>query len=129
MLYEHESLEETQKPSAQGMPGPPKIPWAGGQTQTERLTRASHTGIHFSSLFHALAAVSHKLPYNTHFLYDTTRLQIQSRLYEVKLELHLHLLQWNCLSLSALVIYIFTTDFKREYVYVTNAFTHVILAC
>lgn len=32
MPYEQESLEETQKPSAQGMPGPPKIPGAGGQT-------------------------------------------------------------------------------------------------
>lgn len=55
MLHEHESLEETQKPSAQRMPGPLKIPWAGGQTQTERLTRASHAGIHFSSLLQALA--------------------------------------------------------------------------
>lgn len=62
MLYEQESLEETQKPSAQGMTGPLKIPWAGSQTQTEILTRAGHAGIHFPSLFHALAGISHQLP-------------------------------------------------------------------
>lgn len=62
MLYEHKTLEENQKPSAQGMPGPPKIPWAGGQMQAERLTSASHTGIHFSALFHPSAGISHQLP-------------------------------------------------------------------
>lgn len=122
MLYEQESLEETQKPSAQGMTGPLKIPWAGGQTQTEILTRASHAGIHFPSLLHASAGISHQLPENTHFAYDTTWLQTQGRLYKVKLELRLHLLLWKCLSVPALVIYIVAADFKREYVYVANVF-------
>jgi len=62
MLHEPVSLEETQKLSAYRMPGPLKIPQACGQVQTERPTRVSPIGVHFSDPFHTLAAISRQLP-------------------------------------------------------------------
>lgn len=129
MLHEHERLEETQKPSAQGMPGPPNIPWAGGQMQTERLMRASHDGMHFSSLFHALAGIIHQLPRSIFYMTQSG----------CKFKADCMKANWNfictcysgaALSLPAPLIYVINTiDVNRESVYVTNVFMCVTPAC